>query len=123
MRVRFVVTGRTDNGERRGHACLTVGKEYVVLAIMASDTKGVRFLVLDDKLQQPGWHPASEFDLVSDEVPSNWRVEVGASGTPGYVRIAPGPWLEPSFFNDYWGDGDVAAIAAQETFDRELEII
>ena len=37
MRVRFVVTGLADSGERRGHGFLIVDKEYVVLAITASD--------------------------------------------------------------------------------------
>jgi hypothetical protein len=110
-------------GGRIQNRFLTVGEEYVVLSIYSPDQTPTKLLVLDDRSQQPGWHPATEFDLTSNEVPTNWRVQVGVAGSAGYVKIAPGPWLAPGFLEDYWGDGVEAALEAQETFRQELEII
>ncbi|MCP9485179.1 MAG: hypothetical protein MSC30_04925 [Gaiellaceae bacterium MAG52_C11] len=124
MRVRFVGNRTKPSiGERTASAFLTVGKEYAVLSILASDTDGVRFLLLDDLEEQPGWHPASAFDLSSDSVPSNWRIAVGAAGKPDHLEIAPEPWLDPGFFNAYWADGGEAATEAHELFRRELAVI
>lgn len=124
MRVRFVGDpGRTASGERRGSGFLTVGKEYVVLALNANNERGVTFLLLDDDTAQPGWHSSVAFDLVADGVPSNWRVSVGGAGKADHLEVGPSAWLEDGFFNNYWGDGDEATIAARQTFQAELEII
>lgn len=124
MKVRFIGSaGRTGDGERKAHGFLTPGKDYVVLSIIVESAQGVQFLILDDSLHQPGWHSAEAFDLVSDEVPSNWSIKVGEGGSTSYVEIAPSAWLEPNFYNAYWGDGDAAAVAAQAVFDREVEVI
>ena len=81
-------------------------------------------MLLDDQTQRPGWYPSSDFDLVSDSVPSNWRIEVGGGlGDAGSLTIAPALWLEPGFLEDYWGDGGVATVVAHGVFDRELQII
>lgn len=80
----------------------------------------MRFLLLDDTNKRPGWHAAADFDLVSDEVPGIWRVQVGLGGRADSLEIAPGPWLEPQFFLDYWGDDPEAAEAAEIIFQREL---
>jgi hypothetical protein len=125
VRVRFVAPGRTAGGERRREhqGFQTVGNEYIVLAIKASNERGVRFLLLSDHPRQPGWHDASDYDLVSDEVPSNWVIDVGAAGRSDAITIAPATWLEPGFFEDYWSEDPVRGAAAQEIFKRELNVI
>ena len=120
MRVRFI---GSRNPTVRGSGFLTVGAEYVVLAVEATPSEGVQFGILDDESSTPGLHNAAEFDLVSDHVPSNWRIAVGAGGSPAAFELAPEPWLEPRFWLDFFGDGDTAAIAAQDAFQRELAII
>jgi hypothetical protein len=123
MRVRLVAPGRSPTGERRIHGFLTIGHEYVVLAITVSQRQGVQFLLLDDETERPGWHKAVDFDLVADSVPSSWRVQVGLGGHVDSLEIAPASWLEPRFFLDYWGDDPDAAKAAEQVFQRELEVI
>lgn len=80
-------------------------------------------MLLDDATARPGWHSADKFDLVSTDVPSNWRIRVGAAGKPGAIDIAPEPWLEPGFLEDYWSDEPDRARLAEETFLRELDVI
>jgi hypothetical protein len=121
MRVRFVGLPMVE-GRRPKASSLTVGNDYVVLAISSHDAQPMKFLVLTDR-REPIWYPASHFDLVSDTTPSTWRVLVGRGGHVGYLQVAPAPWLEPGFLEAFWGDGGVATIAARATFERELEII
>ena len=120
MRVRFVGS-RSSSGV--GTAFLTVGAEYVVLSVEASARDGVRFRILGDSDSGPGLYDATEFDLVSDAVPSNWRIAVGVGGSAAAFELAPGPWLEPGFWTDFFGDGDSAALAAQDAFERELAVV
>jgi hypothetical protein len=122
VRVRYVAPGRAPAGGRRSSGFLSVGAEYVVLAISVS-RRGIDLLLLDDQAQRPGWHPAGDFDLVSDSIPSNWKVQVGVGGSVDSLEIAPAAWLEPRFFVDYWGDDPGAAKAADEIFQRELATI
>lgn len=122
MRVRFIGS-RSPTGDRHGSGFLTVGAEYVVLAVEASPSEGVRFRILDDRGSTPGLHYAAEFDLVSDNVPSNWRIAVGVGGSSAAFELAPEPWLQPTYWVDFFGDGDAATIAARDAFQRELAVI
>lgn len=122
MRVRFVGS-RSSGGERHGSGFLTVGAEYVVLSVEVSPREGVRFRIQSDDGLTPALHEAAEFDLVSDAVPSNWRIAVGAGGSTAAFELAPAEWLEPGFWSDFFGDGDVAAIAAHDVFRRECAVI
>jgi hypothetical protein len=88
MRVRFVGS-RSTSGERRESHSLTVGAEYVVLSIVVSPGEGVLFRILDDASPSPALHASAEFDLVSDRVPSNWRIAVGAGGSPAALDRIP----------------------------------
>lgn len=119
MRVRFVGSPTAIEGA----AFLTAGVEYVVLAITATHTDGMRFLVLDDESRAPGWHSAAQFDLAADDVPSSWRVRVGGAGIAGRIDVAPAAWLEPGFFTAFWGDGEEGTLEAQEVFRRDVEAI
>lgn len=122
MRVRYL--GYVDeDGTRGGKTSLTIGQDYVVVAIIATAGEYHHLMLLDDQTHQPTVYPSSHFDLVSDEVPSAWKVRVGGTGNPGHLMVAPQEWLEPGFFENYWGDGGAATIAARAAFDREVEAI
>jgi hypothetical protein len=123
VRVRLIAPGRPQTGERRRHGFQTIGNDYVVLAIKASNERGVRFLLLADDPPEPGWFAASDYDLVSDEVPPNWSIRVGGAGRADIVTIGPASWLEPGFFEDYWSEDPIRGAAAEDTFQRELEVI
>jgi hypothetical protein len=122
MRVRCLGYAKEDGNSRRENS-LTVGGGYVVLAINVEQSDRHDFMLLDDRTQRPGWYPSSDFDLVSDEVPSNWRIAVGGLGSANSLTVAPALWLEPGFLEDYWDDGGVATVAAHGVFDRELQLI
>lgn len=125
MKVRFQGLHRDPaSGERRSSPFLTVGQDYVVLAIKVSSAGPTKFLLLG-KGDKPSWFPAPQFDLVADEVPTTWKVVVGAGGSAEYIQIAPEPWLVRGFWGDYLGDSEdpLAYEHAQDVFARELDTI
>jgi hypothetical protein len=122
VKVRFLAPGRDTTGSRRESTAFTVGGEYVVLAIRA-DNAGVQFLVLDDLSREPAWLNAKEFDLVSDEIPSNWAIQVGSAGAVDIVYAAPPSWRRPGFFDEYWSDDPKLNGPAREVFEREVAVI
>ena len=104
------------------NTAVTIGRDYVVLAMSVAKAQ-VMLMVLAEDTDMPAWLPSAEFDLVANEIPSTWRVRLGVSASPGEIHIAPEPWLARGFYEDLWGDGDTRAIAAQEVFAREMEVI
>jgi hypothetical protein len=119
MRVRYL--GTRGSGPKPNTA-VTIGRDYVVLAMSVRKAQ-VMLMVVAEDTGMPAWLPSSEFDLVADEIPSTWRIRLGASASPNEIHIAPQPWLETGFYEDLWGDGDTRAIIAQEVFAREMEVI
>lgn len=120
MRVKCV---RNPYPEELHRAAVTVGSDYVVLAISANSRR-VQFRILENRredsaIQSPILRDSSCFEVVSGAVPSNWRVAVD---TEGRVEIAPEPWLRREFWEEFFDSSD-ASLAAREDFERELAVI
>ena len=94
---------------------LTIGAEYVVLAILARPQGSVRFAVYHGDGDMAVWD-SRIFSVADDRMPPNWVVGVAPGGE---LEIGPGRWMEPSFWSDFH-DGDPAALA---TYREELDII
>jgi hypothetical protein len=88
---------------------------------MASRSRGVEFLLLRPDGVGPGWWDAALFDLLSDYIPSTWRVQLGSATDPGFFQVGPRTFLRPGFFEDFWADA--ASHEIREEFDREVELI
>ena len=105
---------------------ITIGDDYVVLTIYAAPERDVLLRVLGVKPElrwptrgiPPLWR-SQMFELLSSEIPSNWRVEIDPGGA---VRLEPESWLRPGFWEDLV-DWSTQSESAQRDFDRELQII
>jgi hypothetical protein len=77
---------------------LTIGREYLVLAIEADPSRGVSFLVEGD---QPGptYWDAALFELAASHVPSLW---VSALDESGALTLAPAEWQSNGFWERYF---------------------
>ena len=54
---------------------LTLGKEYIVLNISISSTQGTLYrLIGDNEDKMPALYKASQFEIVSGKIPSNWEI-------------------------------------------------
>jgi hypothetical protein len=91
---------------------IQVGKEYVVISVMAVPERSPQLLIITDN-GTPGWWDSSQFVTMSSRIPSKWVAVVSEGGV---IEIAPKPWLEPGFWEAYF-DRDQRAV---ETFDQEL---
>lgn len=94
---------------------LTVGKEYVVLAIEVRQDR-VLFLVSSDSNQQPVLQDAIQFEVLNKKMPSSWQVGPAALAL---FMIGPKAWQKPAFWEDCY-DHDPKAL---EIYKREAQII
>ena len=94
---------------------LTLGKDYVVLAVVAYPMGAVRVLLTHGGTDF-GWWPSRAFETVSVTVPSNWTV---TTGTEGRISLGPASWESDGYGEEFTnGDDDAKAI-----FQRELNKI
>lgn len=97
-------------------AWLTIGKEYVVLSIHVYDNRVLYNIINDSSNQSPGSHNASQFEVVSPKIPSNWKIN---PGTLNLFTLGPKAWEEDEFWDRCY-DGDPETI---QIYKREAMII
>ena len=96
---------------------LTIGKEYVVLEVMTSASKGLLYRFVGDNTDKsPSVFTASQFELISDLVPSNWKISVV---NKSLIVLGPKEWRQSDFWDSCY-DGEPAAL---EIYKREARII
>jgi len=107
----------TGEQEERSH-WLSVGRNYVVLAIDASFGEGIYYRMIGDDLGGgPGLYDSRQFEVVDSAIPTMWIVR----GTPdGSVEFGPPEWVEPGFWEAYF-DGE--ATAREQFASRSAEIM
>lgn len=110
-----IINEHTQQQQDTSH-WLTVGKEYIVLAIQVFPTKNFYLLVDDSSNQDPHLHDAKQFAVLSHHIPSNWTVNPGDLEV---VSIGPKVWQEPTFWESCY-DGDQESL---EIYKREARII
>lgn len=106
---------RTKQHETSHHR-LTVGKEYVVLEAEIYLDKILYRLIGDNSDQSPALHNASQFEIISGKISSNWRISQLKSGA---LILGPKSWQPLGFWEDCY-DGDPTAL---EIYKREARII
>lgn len=101
---------------------LTIGKEYIVLAIEIRLDR-VLFLISSDYNDQPTLQEANQFEVISKKISSNWEI---FSGSFQLITLEPKKWHEPGFWDDYY-NGEISALEvykkeAQTIMDEEIKI-
>lgn len=108
-----------DNKESRQISSerLTIDKEYVVIELLSSVKKGVSYrLVGDNQDGSPAVFWATEFEIVSDRVPTNWTLTIKKNGL---IVNGPASWRKSGFWEDCY-DHEPQAL---EIYKREARII
>lgn len=107
---------RTKKYESSHHR-LTIGNEYVVLGIEIYPGKDVLYrLVGDNPDKSPALHNASQFEITSGKIPTNWHIQCLKSGT---LILSPKAWQSLGFWEDCY-EQDPKAL---EIYKREARII
>jgi hypothetical protein len=96
-------------------AWLTIGKEYVVLAIEVRQDK-VSFLIASDYNEQPILQNAMQFEILTKTIPTTWQI---APGVIELFTVEPQSWSVPGFWEDCY-DHEPKAL---EIYKREARII
>jgi hypothetical protein len=111
MRVICTATAGATTGEPVSTSpWLTVGREYVVLEIVARPGRDVLFRVATDQSGSPGLWDSRLFRTVATDMPASWSAALDDNGV---VTIGPESWQRVGFWEAYF-DGDPEAVRVYE---------
>lgn len=96
---------------------LTIGKDYLVIAMYINPKEDVYYRLLDnDPDGRSALFDASQFNVVSDVIPPNWRVTQNKTGT---ITFSPLAWKVPGFWEKFYEYDP----EAKKIYEKELKII
>jgi hypothetical protein len=95
---------------------LTVGKEYLILAIEVYNNRVLYLLVGDNTDNSPSLQNALQFEIISEKIPKNWEL---ISGNLCLFILGPKVWRNVGFWESCYNN-DPAAL---EIYKREAKII
>ena len=120
MKVECVRLLNADDKEVESSPWLALGRIYHVMGISIEPNRGCRYQIIshdrDPGFANMGYHSAECFEIVSDVVPSNWKIKIYKMSN---VDISPGAWQEPGFLENFY-DADPATYVI---FEQERNII
>lgn len=103
MKVKCIKLFDSDGREVEFSPWLTVGRIYHVMGISIGADGQRRYQIVshdcDPGFATLAYQRAEAFEVVSTQVPSNWRIRVGEDGAIG---IAPGAWQKVGFFEAFY---------------------
>ena len=90
---------------------LTVGREYLVLSVIAQPGTRVLIRLIDDEGHSPSLWDVRMFTTTSTRIPPNWGICLDKDGV---LTIEPTEWQHDGFWEKYF-DGDTRAVTEFET--------
>ncbi len=96
---------------------LTIGKEYIVLEAMISAAKELSYRLIDDgEDEMPAIYKASQFQITSELISSNWNTAII---NKSLIILGPKAWQQEEFWDSCY-DMDPIAL---EIYKHEARII
>ena len=95
---------------------LTLGREYLVLSVIAEPGARVLVQLIDDQEKSPSIWDARLFSSASTRIPHIWEIRIDAHGV---LTLGPADWQRDGFWEAYF-DGDPLAVAQ---FDSALNAL
>lgn len=118
--IRLLLGGRYGGAPVESSDSVTVGREYVVLAMRAQIVDGVSYLVLrDGSATQTVVLAAGMFEITDASLPSSW-VARDAYRNGEAILFTPEPWAAIPEFWDRKESGDTVAFDAFRAEVRRL---
>ena len=84
---------------------LRTGSKYAVQAVYFDRVQGARYRIISDDAATPAMFSASDFMLIDRRIPESWCAHVHTNGD---FELSPAAWLEPGFWERFFGDKDEA---------------
>lgn len=103
--------------ERQESRSLTIGKDYVVLEISCSPKGEIYIRIISDDEYTPALFDITQFDVISNKLPSNWVV---VQNEYGEILFRPESWSRFGFWEDFF-DRELPEVI--EAFRKEVEIM
>jgi hypothetical protein len=120
MKVICVRLLNADNLEVESMPWLSLGRVYHVMSIYIESNGARSYRIISNDVDAGfatmGYHFAECFKIISDVIPSNWKVRVCNMSD---IDISPEAWQAPNFFEDFYD----ANPAAYLVFQRERDFI
>ena len=108
-----------DGMELESSGFLTIGREYIVLAIDINKRNVCKVYIEDDSKELPGYFDIRQFDVVSNYIPSRWVIEYREEFNS--LAFYPKSWVEhEDFWDRFIDDHDPEMIAL---FEKERDLI
>jgi hypothetical protein len=103
------------------HEDIRVGAEYLVAGIRIGPLER-NFLTFTGAVNaEVSLWPIEMFEVVSDKIPSSWRVAMNEVGESTYLKVDPEPWMRHDFWDEYWEGGwNEAHVEFRAEVDRML---
>lgn len=96
---------------------LTIGKEYVVLEVVAEVGRAPMVRIVSDDGVTPIVASILQFVVLDSQMPKSWEVSVNEHR----LCVGPGPWMKPGFWEEYFDGSGPARHAYQEELGKIFE--
>lgn len=107
-----------DGREINSSSFLTLGKEYVVLALMININKNKRIVYIESDDNKPGFFDLRQFEIISNYIPSSWEVEYVPEIDKLYLM--PRSWLKYNCFWDKFVDDEDPEAVKLYSLERDV---
>jgi hypothetical protein len=114
VRCKHIFNDQTQQYEKM-NSWLTIEKDYIVLAVVVRKDS-TSFLIVSDSNGKPVLQNASQFEVLTKKIPSNWQI---TAGDLELLVLEPKSWGEPGFWQDCY-EHDPKAM---EMYKREASVI
>lgn len=99
---------------------LTVGNEYIILAMNVSSKNGVEIYIQSEHYKEPFFVDLDGFEMVSQSLPTSWVTMIEQREDQTLISMLPKSWsLNKKFFEDL-EDENPEAVAL---FNKEAKLI
>ena len=117
MKVRCIrLISHVDGSEMTDSPWLTVGRQYLVVSVVAVPGRHVSLQIINDQ-SRLGMFDSRMFTTSHHSVPPNWVVKVSHEGV---LEFAPEPWQEAGFWERFYNDEPEAIRICEEEISKIL---
>ena len=97
IKCKKIISPTTKEDLGKSSTWLTVGKEYVVLALQWDRKFGILAMIQADCYNEPVFIPLEGFEIISQKIPGSWKGEIDEYGT---FEVMPKSWLYDEFLQE-----------------------
>jgi len=116
---RKIISHTTGEDLGKSDPWLTVGNEYIILAMDYLETEGFQIYIQSENYNEPIFTHIIGFEFVSQKIPSSWITTVSNSYGRKVITMLPASWNYDSFFEDIENEEPKAV----ELFNQEAKKI